>query len=178
MFVCSLVARRAVLPALRIYLTCSAPDTGWDTAGAEAFRSALAVCFLGTVLIAETDSPPRRSITRSYFRGSSGSLLVFDVTKRSSQCISKADSATTLHPFTFDLGPAFDSVPSWLNDLRKHADPNVAIMRECVEANSRTGHLNLSSVPRRSQSWPTRQTYAMMMKPRTILTRSFQRRIS
>jgi hypothetical protein len=52
-----------------------------------------------------------------------------------------------LHSLTSDLGPAFDSVPSWLNDLRKHADPNVAIMRECgVDANSRTGHLNLSSV--------------------------------
>lgn len=34
--------------------------TGWDTAGTESFRS----------------------ITRSYFRGAAGALLVYDVTRR------------------------------------------------------------------------------------------------
>ncbi|WWC67814.1 uncharacterized protein I206_101728 [Kwoniella pini CBS 10737] len=56
----------------------------WDTAGTESFRS----------------------ITRSYFRGAAGALLVYDVTRRES----------------------FDHVTSWLEDLRKYADENVSII--------------------------------------------------
>nr|XP_031858165.1 uncharacterized protein CI109_006407 [Kwoniella shandongensis]KAA5525237.1 hypothetical protein CI109_006407 [Kwoniella shandongensis] len=56
----------------------------WDTAGTESFRS----------------------ITRSYFRGAAGALLVYDVTRRDS----------------------FDHVTSWLEDLRQHADENVSII--------------------------------------------------
>ncbi|WVR04522.1 hypothetical protein IAU60_001526 [Kwoniella sp. DSM 27419] len=56
----------------------------WDTAGTESFRS----------------------ITRSYFRGAAGALLVYDVTRRDS----------------------FDHVISWLEDLRRHADENVTII--------------------------------------------------
>ncbi|WVF69883.1 hypothetical protein IAT40_004666 [Kwoniella sp. CBS 6097] len=56
----------------------------WDTAGTESFRS----------------------ITRSYFRGAAGALLVYDVTRRES----------------------FDHVTSWLEDLRNHADENVSII--------------------------------------------------
>ncbi|WWD07830.1 hypothetical protein V865_005936 [Kwoniella europaea PYCC6329] len=56
----------------------------WDTAGTESFRS----------------------ITRSYFRGAAGALLVYDVTRRAS----------------------FDHVTSWLEDLRKYADENVSII--------------------------------------------------
>ena len=40
---------------------------GWDTAGTESFRS----------------------ITRSYFRGAAGALLVYDVTRRDSECLSR-----------------------------------------------------------------------------------------
>jgi len=53
----------------------------WDTAGTEAFRS----------------------ITRSYYRGAAGALLVFDVTSR----------------------PSFTNARSWLADVREHADPNL-----------------------------------------------------
>ncbi|KZO99272.1 ras-domain-containing protein [Calocera viscosa TUFC12733] len=53
----------------------------WDTAGAEQFRS----------------------ITRSYYRGAAGALLVYDATSRSS----------------------FNSAKSWLQDVREHADPNL-----------------------------------------------------
>ncbi|KAK1926446.1 GTPase [Papiliotrema laurentii] len=56
----------------------------WDTAGTESFRS----------------------ITRSYFRGAAGALLVYDVTRRDS----------------------FEHVTSWLKDLRAHADENVSII--------------------------------------------------
>ena len=56
----------------------------WDTAGQETYKA----------------------VTRSYFRGASGALLVFDITRRS----------TFLH--------AID----WLNDLRQIAEENIVIV--------------------------------------------------
>ncbi|CAE7191532.1 unnamed protein product [Rhizoctonia solani] len=53
----------------------------WDTAGTESFRS----------------------ITRSYYRGAAGALLVYDVTSRAS----------------------FEHTRTWLADVREHADPNL-----------------------------------------------------
>ncbi|TDL27326.1 ras-domain-containing protein [Rickenella mellea] len=53
----------------------------WDTAGTESFRS----------------------ITRSYYRGAAGCLLMYDVTSRAS----------------------FTNARSWLADVREHADPNL-----------------------------------------------------
>ncbi|OBZ65649.1 Ras-related protein RABB1c [Grifola frondosa] len=53
----------------------------WDTAGTESFRS----------------------ITRSYYRGAAGCLLVYDVTSRQS----------------------FVDARSWLTDVREHADPHL-----------------------------------------------------
>jgi len=53
----------------------------WDTAGTESFRS----------------------ITRSYYRGAAGCLLVYDVTSRNS----------------------FNNARSWLADVREHADPHL-----------------------------------------------------
>ncbi|EGN95854.1 hypothetical protein SERLA73DRAFT_142810 [Serpula lacrymans var. lacrymans S7.3] len=53
----------------------------WDTAGTESFRS----------------------ITRSYYRGAAGCLLVYDVTSRAS----------------------FTNARSWLADVREHADPHL-----------------------------------------------------
>lgn len=56
----------------------------WDTAGQETYKS----------------------ITRSYFRGASGALLVFDITRRAT----------------------FDSVTTWLRDLRAIAEDNIVII--------------------------------------------------
>ncbi|CAO1619972.1 unnamed protein product [Sympodiomycopsis kandeliae] len=56
----------------------------WDTAGQERFRS----------------------VTRSYYRGAAGCLLVYDVTKRST----------------------FDSLPSWLADVRSLASSNLMVV--------------------------------------------------
>jgi len=56
----------------------------WDTAGQETYKS----------------------ITRSYFRGASGALLVFDITRRST----------------------FLSVTSWLNDLRQIAEEGIVVV--------------------------------------------------
>lgn len=56
----------------------------WDTAGQETYKS----------------------ITRSYFRGASGALLVFDITRRNT----------------------FASVTSWLNDLRIIAGDDIVVV--------------------------------------------------
>jgi len=56
----------------------------WDTAGQESFRS----------------------ITRSYYRGAAGALLVYDITRRET----------------------FDHLTSWLEDAKQHASPHMTIM--------------------------------------------------
>ena len=56
----------------------------WDTAGQETYKS----------------------ITRSYFRGASGALLVYDITRR----------------------PTFDSVTGWLHDLRQIAEEGIVVI--------------------------------------------------
>jgi len=56
----------------------------WDTAGQEKFRS----------------------ITRSYYRGAAGALLVYDVTRRDT----------------------FEHLTSWLEDCLKFSSPNIVIM--------------------------------------------------
>uniref|UniRef100_A0A0D6QWL5 Uncharacterized protein n=1 Tax=Araucaria cunninghamii TaxID=56994 RepID=A0A0D6QWL5_ARACU len=56
----------------------------WDTAGQESFRS----------------------ITRSYYRGAAGALLVYDITRRET----------------------FNHLATWLEDARQHATANMTIM--------------------------------------------------
>lgn len=56
----------------------------WDTAGQEKFRS----------------------ITRSYYRGTAGALLTFDITRRET----------------------FEHLTDWLQDCRKYSNPNIVIM--------------------------------------------------
>merc|ERR1712070_672699 len=56
----------------------------WDTAGQEKFRS----------------------ITRSYYRGAAGALLVYDITRRET----------------------FEHLTSWLEDCRKYSNSNIVIM--------------------------------------------------
>jgi small GTP-binding protein len=56
----------------------------WDTAGQETYKS----------------------VTRSYFRGASGALLVFDLSRRQT----------------------FQHVTDWLNDLRQIAEPDIVVI--------------------------------------------------
>ncbi|KAL2755166.1 hypothetical protein ACRALDRAFT_1035208 [Sodiomyces alcalophilus JCM 7366] len=56
----------------------------WDTAGQETYKS----------------------VTRSYFRGASGALLVFDLTRKQT----------------------FQHVTDWLNDLRQIAEPDIVVV--------------------------------------------------
>jgi len=72
----------------------------WDTAGQERYRA----------------------ITSAYYRGASGALLVYDITK----------SVT------------FDNVKRWLRELRDHADSNIVIM--LVGNKSDLNHLRAVSI--------------------------------
>ncbi|KAK8631447.1 hypothetical protein V6N13_123497 [Hibiscus sabdariffa] len=67
----------------------------WDTAGQESFRS----------------------ITRSYYRGAAGALLVYDITRF------EAKSSLAV-----ELRETFNHLASWLEDARQHANPNMTIM--------------------------------------------------
>ncbi|KAL5490239.1 hypothetical protein ACEPAI_5072 [Sanghuangporus weigelae] len=72
----------------------------WDTAGTESFRS----------------------ITRSYYRGAAGCLLVYDVTSRTS----------------------FENARTWLDDVREHADPNLT----CILVGNKVDLVETGSRPR------------------------------
>lgn len=83
----------------------------WDTAGTESFRA----------------------ITRSYYRGAAGCLLVYDVTNRKS----------------------FMNARNWLGDVREHADPNLTCILvgnkvDLVEDAASSSSCTLSSSPARS----------------------------
>lgn len=82
----------------------------WDTAGQETYKS----------------------ITRSYFRGASGALLVFDITRRST----------------------FASVTSWLHDLRQIAEDDIVVIlvgNKSDLASSSTVSADDSAAPNRRQ---------------------------
>lgn len=90
------------LPAPKLKPTEEAPQIQkhmklslWDTAGQETYKS----------------------VTRSYFRGASGALLVFDISRR----------------------PTFTHVQDWLSDLRAIAEPDIVVIlvgNKCDLANT------------------------------------------
>lgn len=75
----------------------------WDTAGSETFRSVSAHC---TSRTRRADAHLPWQITRSYYRGAAGALLVYSI----------ADRASFLH------------IGDWLRDIRQHAEENVSII--------------------------------------------------
>jgi len=96
----------------------------WDTAGQESFRA----------------------ITRSYYRGAAGCLLVYDVTSRKS----------------------FENVRNWLADVREHADPHVSCILvgnkvdlcEPSATSAGSAESNPSSPPKGSHIKSTKSTLA------------------
>ncbi|PBK93259.1 ras-domain-containing protein [Armillaria gallica] len=87
----------------------------WDTAGTESFRS----------------------ITRSYYRGAAGCLLVYDVTSRKS----------------------FKNARSWLADVREHADPHLTciLVGNKVDLCEADGPSSDTETIRSSSAGPRRQ---------------------
>lgn len=82
----------------------------WDTAGQETYKS----------------------ITRSYFRGASGALLVFDISR----------SAT------------FNSVTSWLNDLRQIAEDDIVVVLVGNKSDMAAGEENKREVTKeQAEEW-------------------------
>ncbi|RPD66581.1 ras-domain-containing protein [Lentinus tigrinus ALCF2SS1-7] len=83
----------------------------WDTAGTESFRS----------------------ITRSYYRGAAGCLLVYDVTSRQS----------------------FVNARSWLQDVREHADPHLTCILVGNKLDLCTDDPSSTSAPKRKREVTT-----------------------
>ncbi|WZY85009.1 hypothetical protein YC2023_031393 [Brassica napus] len=101
----------------------------WDTAGQESFRS----------------------ITRSYYRGAAGALLVYDITRRET----------------------FNHLASWLEDARQHANANTTIMfigNKCDLAHRR-------AVTTRKESSLQRSTVLFSWKPLPRLLRMSKSRM-
>jgi len=100
----------------------------WDTAGTESFRS----------------------ITRSYYRGACGALVVYDVTSRES----------------------FEHARSWLADVRQYADPNLSCILVgnkvdlCDAAESEP---SLTSTSRRKRREVPRETAELWAKEEGML---------
>ncbi|ESZ89754.1 secretion-related small GTPase SrgD [Sclerotinia borealis F-4128] len=85
----------------------------WDTAGQETYKS----------------------VTRSYFRGASGALLVFDISRR----------------------PTFDHVTDWLNDLRQIAEPDIVVVLVGNKSDLAVGEENKREVSvEEAEAWAKR----------------------
>ncbi|KAH8593225.1 secretion related GTPase SrgD [Bisporella sp. PMI_857] len=85
----------------------------WDTAGQETYKS----------------------VTRSYFRGASGALLVFDISRRGT----------------------FEHVTDWLNDLRQIAEPDIVVVLVGNKSDLAKGDENKREVTQReAEEWARR----------------------
>ncbi|KAI1187860.1 P-loop containing nucleoside triphosphate hydrolase protein [Nemania serpens] len=93
----------------------------WDTAGQEIYKS----------------------VTRSYFRGASGALLVFDITRR----------ATFIH------------ATDWLNDLRNIAEPDIVVILvgnklDCAQSETAADGTAINNTDKREVTFAEAQEWA------------------
>ena len=104
---------------------------GWDTAGTESFRS----------------------ITRSYYRGAAGCLLVYDVCSRQSPSTHFILTISVLRraDLTFK---GFLNARTWLRDVRQHADPHLT----CILVGNKTDLCSVDAGPaKRNREVPTEE---------------------
>lgn len=83
----------------------------WDTVRSFHFNtqfdlSSKVNLLLYLVLFLQAGQEAFRSITRSYYRGAAGALLVYDITRRET----------------------FNHLTTWLEDARQHSNSNMVIM--------------------------------------------------
>ncbi|CAJ0945321.1 unnamed protein product [Ranitomeya imitator] len=76
----------------------------WDTDTSGGLSTALQNAIDKPLMLAGQES--FRSITRSYYRGAAGALLVYDITRRDT----------------------FNHLTTWLEDARQHSNSNMVIM--------------------------------------------------
>uniref|UniRef100_A0AAY5K1M6 RAB2A, member RAS oncogene family n=1 Tax=Esox lucius TaxID=8010 RepID=A0AAY5K1M6_ESOLU len=96
----------------------------WDTAGQESFRS----------------------ITRSYYRGAAGALLVYDITRRDT----------------------FNHLTTWLEDARQHSNSNMVIMLIGNKRHSSTQQRRSTRRFRRVSLTSTMRLTALKSGPSTL----------
>ena len=66
----------------------------------------LRISSIAPLALAQAGQESFRSITRSYYRGAAGALLVYDITRRDT----------------------FNHLTTWLDDARQHSNSNMVIM--------------------------------------------------
>ncbi|GAB1298847.1 Ras-related protein Rab-2B [Apodemus speciosus] len=78
----------------------------WDTSSHFSGNNLVLLGFFVATLMVKAGQESFRSITRSYYRGAAGALLVYDITRRET----------------------FNHLTSWLEDARQHSSSNMVIM--------------------------------------------------
>ena len=86
--------------------------------------------YTGSDLMLQAGQEAFRSITRSYYRGAAGALLVYDITRRDTFNHLVRPSRPHLQTDGYFMINVFlaSSQTTWLEDARQHSNSNMVIM--------------------------------------------------